>query len=119
MYFTSSFCNGSGHKYQITGFCLEAVSLLHGWRLPVVFFIPTISFRRRKAHIFLVENLEGGGKRDSGRFRGFQNLAKLTPCVVTRKSKFFCSLKVAFSNTVPSAESLYSKISLEDREREY
>jgi hypothetical protein len=61
---------------------------------------------------------ESGGRWEEGiqAGSGFQNLAKLTQCEVTRKkSKFFCSLNVFFSNTVPSAENLCSKIFFEER----
>lgn len=55
-----------------------------------------------------------GGGGDSGRFQ----VSKLSQAqwVVTRKSKFFYSLNMVFSNTVPSTESLRSKISLEEKE---
>lgn len=116
MYFHPVSAMAQGTSTKLQGAAWQAVSFLYGCRLLVV-FLPTISFRRQKPtfFFFLVENLEGGGRRDSGRFR-VSELSQAHLVCSNQKIEILLQLKCGFSNTVPGAESLCSKIFFEEKE---
>lgn len=125
-------CEGGFLVWSIWWCSLHPVSgMAHGHKLPnyrvlfgKLFLFSTfgsfkLSFtnsllQKAKAHVFLVENLQGGGGRDSDRFQ-VSELSQ-AQCVGTRKIEILLQFKHGFSNPVPGAESLCSKILLEERE---
>lgn len=86
VYFTSSFCNGSGHKSQIIGCCLGNRFFSLRLETSSCLFTNNILSEGESPHF---SGGESGGRWEEGIQAGswFQNLAKLTQCEVTRKNR--------------------------------